>query len=310
MNDTEQTALKERYQRAVDAFIDRVREDVNVIAIIVSGSFTYDVLWEKSDVDMTVVVRDQPLKSESLSIIEDGITLNVYLMPRSRFKRGAEGAIGGSFIQSYLAHGKIVYSTDDSLSEFFEDVRIIGEDDISLSALYLANNLISTMHKAQKWLTVRKDLLYAQYFLLSTAETIAHMELCIRGIPTSRSAIQKALELNPEMMNTFYLQPLGTLLSEEVLSNKINQLDCYIEEKMAIFQKPVIEYLADQEIKTTTMIARQFRSDSHFITNVLDYLAEKGVIEKVSQLIKITPKSRMSVEEIGYLFIPPNNPGD
>ena len=304
MNDKVQAELKIRYQQAIDQFIDKIKDDINVIAVIVGGSVAYDVIWEKSDVDMTVVIRDQQLKSNSLSIVEDGITFNVYLVPRSSFKRGMESAFGGSFLQSFLSNGKIVYSTEESLYDFFEDIKQIGEDDIAISALHLACELISTMHKTEKWLIARKDVLYAQYFLLKAAETIAHMELCVRGLPTSRSAIQKAIDLNSEIMRVFYQEPMERPLTETELTNALSQLDQYIEDKMAIFQKPVLEYLRDQEIKTTTMIAQRFRSDSHFIIEALDYMAEKGVIEKVPQIIKLTPKSRLAIEEIGFLYIP------
>lgn len=304
MNEMEQAALRRRYQEAIDQFIGKLKDDINVIAVIISGSVAYDVIWEKSDVDMTVVVRDQQLKCNSLSIIEAGITFNVYLIPRSLFKRGMEAAFGGSFLQSFLSNGKIVYSADESLYEYFEDLKQIGEDDMAITALHLAGELISTMHKAHKWMTARKDLMYAQYFFLKAAETIAHMELCIRGIPTSRSAIQKALDFNPGIMKAFYQEPMEHLLTEAELTNGLRQLDRYIEDKMALFKRPIIEYLSDQDIKTTTMIAKRFRSDSHLIIDVMDYLAEKGVVEKVSQLIKLTPKSRLSIEEIGFLYIP------
>ena len=304
MNELEQSALKERYQKAIDQFIEKIKDDSNVIAVIVSGSVAYDVIWEKSDVDMTVVVRDQQIKSNSLSVVEDGITFNVYIISRSMFKRGMERAFGGSILQSYLSNGKIVYSTEESLYEYFEDIKQIGEDDMAITMLHLAGELISTMHKVQKWMIARKDLMYARYFFLKAAEIIAHMELCIRGLPTSRSAVQKALDLNPGIMEVFYQEPMEHMMTEAELTKGLTQLDCYIEDKMTLFKKPVLECLSDQQIKTTTMIAQRFGTDSHRIIDVLDYLAEKGVIEKVSQLIKLTPKSRLSVEEIGFLYIP------
>ena len=44
-----QAEIKERYLAAVDSFVDKVRDDPNVIAVIVCGSLAYDVVWEKSD---------------------------------------------------------------------------------------------------------------------------------------------------------------------------------------------------------------------------------------------------------------------
>lgn len=304
MDDQEQAALKQRFEQAIETFVDKIKDDINVIAVIVGGSVAYDVVWEKSDVDLLVVVRDQPLKSEHLDVIEDGLTFSVGIMPRSHFKRGIERTVGGSFFQSYLANGRIVYSVDESLYEYFEELKHIGEDDRAQTALNLAGMLIAILHKAQKWLTVRQDRRYAQYFFLKAAEVVADLELCVRGIPTSRSAIQKALALNPQVMHTFYEVPLARQMSEVELAEGLRQLDAYIEGKMELFKRPVIKYLSDQETKTVGMIAEQLRVNDGFIIEVLNYLAEKGVIEKVAQPVKLTPKSRLAVEEIGFLYIP------
>lgn len=71
MDQKTQEALKQRYMAAVQSFIDKVKDDPAVIAVIVSGSLAYDVVWEKSDIDMTIIVRDQVLKNESYCIVED-----------------------------------------------------------------------------------------------------------------------------------------------------------------------------------------------------------------------------------------------
>jgi hypothetical protein len=303
MEEIIQAEIKERFTAAVDSFIGKIKGDPNVIAVIICGSLAYDMVWEKSDIDMTMVIRDQPLKNDSYCIIEDGITINVHLMERSKFKRGLERNIGGSFSQSYFSKGKIVYTTDDSLYEYFEDIKNMGSDDIALSAFYIASMLVGIYDKCQKWLTVRKDPLYAQYYLLKAAEIIANMELCLSGVPSSREAIQKALEINPQMINTFYQGAMSHHFSEEEILEAIDKIDKYLEQHLDILSKPVIEFMSDQEIKTCTLISKHFHSDGHFIINIFDYLAEKGVIEKVSQTIRITPKSKLAVEEIGYLYI-------
>jgi predicted nucleotidyltransferase len=303
MNDLLHAELKERFNAAVDSFVAKVKDDPNIIAVIVCGSVAYDVVWEKSDIDMTVIVRDQTLKNTSYSIIEDGILINVDLIVRSGFKRWLERSIGGSFSQSYFSKGKIVYTTDDSLYEYFEDMKRIGSDDIALSTFYNACELVGIYEKCQKWLTARKDLLYAQYFLLKAAEVIARMEVCLNGETVSRESIQKALKLNPEAITPFYHHAMSHHLNEEEISTAIEQLDSYLEQRVDIWAKPVIEFMADEQIKTSTLIAKHFDADSHFIIGAFDYLVEKGVIEKVSQTIRITPKSKLAVEELGFLYI-------
>jgi predicted transcriptional regulator len=304
MKEILQTEIKQRFTAAVDSFISKIKDDPNVIAVIICGSLAYDTVWEKSDIDMTLVVRDQQLKNENYCIIEDGITINVYLMVRSAFKRGLERNLGGSFSQSYFSKGKIVYTTDDSLYEYFEDLKKLGSDDIALSAFYIACILVGIYDKCQKWMTVKKDSLYAQYYLLKAAEIIANMELCLNGEPTSREAIQKALAINPEMIKDFYQDAMSHHFSEKEIMNSIEKIDRYLEQHLYILKKPVVEFMSDQEIKTTTLIAKHFNMESHFIIAIFEYLAEKGVIEKVSQTIRITPKSKLAVEELGFLYIP------
>lgn len=304
MDERLQAELKERYLAAMESFIAKIKGDPNVIAVIICGSLAYDQIWEKSDIDMTLVVRDQPLTNHSYCIIEDGITINVFLTIRSNFKRGLERNLGGSFSQSFFAKGKIVYTTDDSLYEYFEEIKKLGADDIALSVFRIANELIYYSEKARKWLTVKQDPLYAQYFLLKAAEAIANMELCLHGEPISRKSIQKALRLNPEVITPFYQEAMSHHLSEAEIIKTIEKLDCYLEQHLEIIKKPVIEFMSDQEIKTVTLIAKHFHLEGHFIISILDYLVEKGIIEKVSQTIRITPKGRLAVEEIGFLYIP------
>ena len=303
MDDIKQAELKERFNAAVDSFISKVKDDPNVIAIIVCGSVAYDLVWEKSDIDMTMVVRDQTLKNTAYCIVEDGITINVDLVIRSDFKRWLEKSIGGSFSQSFFSKGKIVYTTDDSFYEYFEELKTIGSDDIALSVFYKASILVGIYDKCQKWLTVRKDPLYAQYYLLKAAEVIADIELCLNGEPSSREAIQKALKLNSEVITPFYQEPMSHHFTEGEVERGIELIDQYLEKHLHIIKKPVIDFMSDEQIKTSTLIAKHFHVQGHFIINIFEYLADKGVIEKVSETIRMTPKGKLAVEELGFLYI-------
>ncbi|AIQ17312.1 nucleotidyltransferase [Paenibacillus sp. FSL H7-0357] len=304
MDDRVLLELKDRYLAATESFVDRVREDPNVIAVIVCGSLAYDSVWEKSDIDMGLVVRDQTLQQNAYCLVEDGITINVQLFERSTFKRGFERMIGGSMPQSFFAKGRMIYTSDDSLYDYFEDFKQLGSYDIALSLLWNACELIDVYHKCQKWLTVRKDLLYAQYFLLKAGSLIANMELCSQGEPPIRESVLKILEHSPERMAPFYQNPMSRRLSEDEIQNAIDTIGQFLDRHLDMIKRPVIEFMADQEMKTVTLLAKHFHMQSHFLINILEYMAGKGVIEKVSQTIRITSKSKPAVEEIGFLYIP------
>ncbi len=299
-----QQTLQERYLAATESFISKIKTDPNVIAVIICGSLAYDQVWERSDIDMTVIIRDQHLKTDSYCVIEDDITINVSIAPRSSFKRMLERSGGGSFAQSYFSKGKIVYTTDDSLYEYYEELKHYGSDDIAISVFFDACHLIYIYDKARKWLRVKKDPIYAQYYLLGAAEVLSNIEVSLSGEPPIREVIQKALNLNPDLITPYYQETMSHHLSEEELERLIEGIDAYLKLHLDVIKKPLIEYMKDQELKTVTMIAKYFHTEGHYIIGLLDYLAEQGVIAKVSQTIRITPKSKKAVEEIGYLYIP------
>ncbi len=304
MDTNMQPTLKERYLAATKSFIDKIKNDPNIIAVIVCGSLAYDQVWEKSDIDMTVVVRDQTIKTDSYCILEDDITINVSIAPRSNFKRFMERSTGGSFEQAYYAKGQIVYSTDESFNEYFEEQKIMGSNDIALNIFYDACNLLYVYQKATKWLTVKKDPVYAQYYLLGAAESMARIEVTLQGDPPTREVIQQALKLHPELITPYYQTAMSRLYTEEELQTLIDGINTYLLKHLDIIKQPVLENMRDQELKTVTMLAKYFHTEGHYIINLLDYLADQGVLVKVSQTIRITPRGKKAVEEIGYLYIP------
>lgn len=304
MEITDQMNLQERFMAATESFVQKVKDDPNVIAVIVCGSLSYDMVWEKSDVDMTLVIRDQPLKNESYCILEDDIVINVRLVPRNGFKRFLEGLTGGSMLQSYFARGKIVFTRDESLYEFLDDIRHMGKDDMALSVFFKACDLVYLYHKSMKWLTVKNDLLYAQYYLLHAADVIANIEVCKSGESPNREAILKALTLNKSLLEPYYQGAMSHHYSEAEIRKGLDGIDRYLEDNLDLIKKPVIDFMSDQQIKTLTLICKHFRTEGHFIEGIFDYLYEKGVIEKVAQTIRITPKSKLAVEELGYIYLP------
>lgn len=306
MEEAMQEILKERYRTAVDSFVSKVKDDPNVIAVILCGSLAYDQVWEKSDIDITLVVRDMMLKNDAYCIDEDGITINVHVAARSSIKREMERQFGGSFMQAYFAKGVVVYCIDESFIEYFEDMKAIGYDDMALSVLYSACELVYYYDKCRKWLTVKNDPLYAQYYLLKAGEVLARMEVCINGEPPTREAVRKALEINPALILPYYKDAMSHPYSDEEIYKAIEGIDTYLQSRIPIISLPVIEFMRDGELKTVTLFARHFRMEGGYIIGILDYLAEEGIIARTSQTIRITPRSRKAVEEIGYIYVADN----
>ena len=64
---SDQQAIRERFSSALDALVDHVKKDRSILAAMLCGSLSHDVVWEKSDIDlMLVTVDDKDIKTSDL----------------------------------------------------------------------------------------------------------------------------------------------------------------------------------------------------------------------------------------------------
>jgi len=293
--------ISRRYDAAVASFVDKIRGDPNVIGVMVQGSVYHGTVWKKSDVDMYVVVRDQKLDRREFGVLEDNILFNVSLTLRSDLKRGMEKGLNGMFGHSLDATTKVVYTTDDSLYDYYEENRAVGRSDAEKAVFDAVNWLIGYMEKAEKWLVVKKDPEYARYFVLKCADAIANIEVCARLRVPTREAILEAAELNPALMEKFYTRPMSGPMTQDEIYGILKDMDEYILTHMDAIRSVADEIFGDGEIKTGTFISTHFRSNMHMLHPIMDFLCDQGYLTKISQPMRLTPKGRLAVEEIAFV---------
>ena len=301
MQEAEQ--YKVLYEDALKHFLQKVKKDSNVIAVIVCGSMSYDQVWKDSDMDVTVILKDQHLEKRNYTVTENNITINVDLYTRSNFKRLMERTEGGNFMQSYYAKGTMIYTTDESLYDFFEDLKTPGQDDLDLKIFMEAGELIGSLQKAKKWYYLKKDYHYCQYYLLYASTNIAKIIICLNGEAPTREVFQRAMKLDAETLLPLYPTLLTKEQNKDELLSLMKYVEDFLKQHLEQISRPIIEYLRDGEIKTMTMFEKYFHSSGHFLSHILDYLVDEGVIEKATQNIRISPKGPRTVEEVAYLYL-------
>src|SRR5260370_28029245 len=94
------TEIQQQYEQALDSLVAKVQRDHWIIAAILLGSLSYDVVWEKSDIDLLLVREEGKQKSGGSSLLEGGIKLPPLMRaPRERSKM-MEGPPPSSFLHS------------------------------------------------------------------------------------------------------------------------------------------------------------------------------------------------------------------
>lgn len=297
--------ITERFQIALDQLVVKLRADTYVLGVILLGSMSHDVIWEKSDIDLLVITQEVKHRQTSLSLTEEGVNIHAYMVTRTEFRRQIEGSLRSSFMHSMLSKGTLIYTRDETLRELFDDRFEFGVLDRQIQALRYAVISLPALYKAEKWLRVKQDLNYSALYILFCANSIAGVETVLHGEITGREVVQQAIKYNPELFKVIYSDVLHGGSTEQTLEFAIEQIRTYLLERVPTVFQPILDYLAESaSVRSATEINDHFHKHMQIdcIETACEWLADENIIRKVSAPVRVTEKSRVCVEESAYYY--------
>jgi predicted nucleotidyltransferase len=299
--------IEERFSRALDALVARVQEDRSVLAAILCGSLSHDTVWAKSDIDLVLVtIDDKKVETADLALDADGVNVHAMLVPRARFRKTVEGAIGNSFMHSLLAKGRLLYTHDETIAEMCSGLQQLGERDTQVQLLRAATRALGPIYKAHKWFLTRADLDYAALWILYAATPLAQIEVIGRNMLADREVVPRALKLNPAFFKKIYTDVLNGKKTQKNVHEALDLIDLYLAERAATLFAPVIDHLRSAgEARSCTEIEDHFQRnfDVSGVTAACEYLADEGLIGKASAPVRLTKKSDIEMQELAFFYL-------
>jgi hypothetical protein len=137
------------------------------------GGLVRGDMWEGSDLDVFVVTRDERAGQKTGVLIENRITFHFGVVPGNCFRRSDERMLRGSIPHQILTSGKFVYTTDESLQEYYQDLAIIGVRDREMLAFYYGTQAVATLHSVRKSVYAHEDAIYMFIWLLEVVRHLA-----------------------------------------------------------------------------------------------------------------------------------------
>ena len=299
-------STQQKFNEALDALVERVKEDRSILAAILCGSLSYDTVWAKSDIDLVLVtVDDKKIESSGLSLYADGVNVHAFLLPRAHFRKTIEGSIRNSFFHSLLAKGRLLYCHDETIADLCTSLDEIGERDKQIQLLRAATHALPPVYKAHKWLITRGDLDYAALWILYAATPLAQIEVIGAGLVADREVIPQAMKLNPSLFKTIYADVLNSKKSRKTVQSALDAIDSYLARRAPELFAAVIEHLQEAgEARSCTEIEDYFKRnyDVGGVTTACEYLADQGLIGKASTPVRLTKKSKRDVQELAFFY--------
>ena len=292
------------FSTALDALVSEIKGDRSILAAILCGSLSHDTVWAKSDIDLVLVTIDDKLVASSdLALYADGVNVHALLMPRASFRRTVEGSLDNSFMRSFLAKGRLLFTRDETIRDLCARLATIGDRDTALQLLASATGALGPIDKAHKWLVTRGDLEYTALWILYAATSLAKIEVLQQKRLVDREVIPQALALNPAFFRTIYTDLLNTPKTRAAVEAALDAVDRYIADGAPALFAPVLEYLREAgETRSASEIESHFTR--HFgiegVVIACEYLADRGLVGKASAPVRATKKSTVSLQELAF----------
>jgi RNA polymerase sigma factor (sigma-70 family) len=293
------------YNAALESFLGKVKQDRQIIAVILCGSLAYDKVWEKSDIDILLVGRDEKRPGKEFCLIENGINIHASLQPRSKFKQALERSLQGSFMHSVFSKSTLLYTTDETIRDYYADAQKVGGHDKEMQLLRNADGALYTLAKAEKWFTLKQDVTYSFLWIMYTINKLAAIEVTLHEEVATREVIHQALKHNPEFFTALYYDLIHGKKDEATIGNALRRINGYLDEHIYTLFRPVLAYLAEAGgIRSTTEIDSYFKKQAQLSTlgGVYEWLADKGILQKVPSPVRLTEKSLVEVDEAAYYY--------
>ena len=301
------SADHQRFTEALDALVEGIREDRSVLAAILCGSLSHDTVWSKSDIDLVLVtIDDRKLESDSLSLYADGVNVHAMLVPRAEFRKMAEGSFRNSFVHSFLAKGRLLYSHDETIAALCATLQEMGERDREIALFQAATCVLPPLYKAHKWMLTRGDVHYTALWLLYTATPLAQIEVINAGLLVDREVIPQAMTLNSALFRAVYTDMLDAKKTTKSVQAALDTVDAYMAEHATTLFAPLLAHLRDVgEARSCTEIEAHFLKTFgiEHATTACEYLADQGLIGKASIAARLTRRSNVDVQELAFFAL-------
>lgn len=297
----------ERFTAAVDALVEDIKRDRSILAAILCGSLAHDTVWDKSDVDLVLITIDEhKLDTAGRALYAAGVNVHAMLMSRADFRKRAEGSIRNSFMHSFLAKGRLLYTHDESIATLFAHLHELGERDTKLQVFNAAVNVLPPLYKAHKWFITRGDLELTALWILHTADELARLEVTSARQLADREVLPQALALNPALFETIYTGLLNARKTRAAVKAALDAIDAHLAARAPAIFAPIVEHLEEvRETRSCTEIEDHFARNFGIphVTTACEYLADQKLIGKAAASGRLTKRSNVDVQELAFFAL-------
>lgn len=118
--------LKEKFQKALDTYVDKTKRNKNVIAILITGSFIHSIPDKNSDLDVYVLMKEGKFRERGNTWI-NGVEIEYFMNPIKQVEQYFidETKKGGPHTAHMFANSKILFKRGNEVDRLIKKANAI-----------------------------------------------------------------------------------------------------------------------------------------------------------------------------------------
>ncbi|MFW9916406.1 MAG: nucleotidyltransferase domain-containing protein [Candidatus Thorarchaeota archaeon] len=308
----ESPELRAKYDKALEQFIERMKQDSNILAIYVFGSYVNKTLAGHSDIDTFIITNDDRASRRFLVLRENDVSIEAFIFSRMEFRRRQQSFIQGGMIHHLFAESRLVYSKDDTITDINRETAL-AERDKELQLMLAAEWLVACLQKAQKSLYIFKDVDKAFYWFPLLVQQLARILLLLNDRIPGRDLLAQArdsLTTGRELLSEVITKAFKEAFSEANLDEVLKLIENFLIEKKNQLYKPLFSYLSEAaDARSYSEIDLHFRRAfgnremfAPWVSSI-EWLAQQGDLMRATAPVRIASKSRVTADETTFYYI-------
>src|SRR5690606_32440323 len=142
-------------------------------------------------------------------------------------------------------------------------------------------------------------------WILYAVNRLAQVECVLRGEAPGRGGIHQALKHNPSFFHALYTELIDGPKDHHALQAALERLHLYMEERAQRLFRPLLDYLAEADgPRAASELEAHFQKKvaDGYVFFACEWLARKGIVEKLAAPLRLTRKSQVTMEEPAYYY--------
>lgn len=223
--------LQPKFNEALEIFIEKHKNNSNVIAILVSGSFIHSKPDKNSDLDVFVLLKNSKYRERGNTWI-NWVEIEYFINPVEQIRYYFKSEFWTNHTAHMFANSKILYKKNDEINQIIKEAKIIIKKrlpKINKSQLELSKYNIDDLQKDLEDVYLNKDIFSFNIIYNNILDESINIFFKFYRIPKEKS---KRLQNQINSIDKAFERLYYDSLVENEITKKfeiINKLISYIE---------------------------------------------------------------------------------